>query len=168
MGLRIPTTCMLLIRVGFQLQSPFPNVCLTRSCSIPLAVTHTWSKPRISTPPSDRPLPRRAHTAVHYTHHLLIFGGGNGQAALNDVWVCDVRNPFELRWEEWRATGDVPVCKGYHTANLIGKKMVVYGGSDGVHSFANVHVLDIRESGLCGRLVVEWDVGLLRIRGWLT
>jgi hypothetical protein len=112
------------------------------------AVTHTWSKPRISTPPSDRPLPRRAHTAVHYTHYLLIFGGGNGQAALNDVWVCDVRNPSELRWEEWRATGDVPVCKGYHTANLVGEKMVVYGGSDGVHSFANVHVLDIREFGL--------------------
>ncbi|KAJ9123920.1 hypothetical protein QFC22_000711 [Naganishia vaughanmartiniae] len=105
--------------------------------------THTWSKPRIATPPSERPLPRRAHTAVHYTHHLLIFGGGNGQAALNDVWVCDVRNPAELRWEEWRATGDLPVCKGYHTANLVGEKMVVYGGSDGVHSFANVHVLDI-------------------------
>jgi hypothetical protein len=82
--------------------------------------------------------------------------------------VCDVRNPFELRWEEWRATGDVPVCKGYHTANLIGEKMVVYGGSDGVHSFANVHVLDIRESGLCSRLIVEQDVGLLRIRGWWT
>lgn len=105
--------------------------------------THTWTNPRITTP--QRPPPRRAHTAVHYTHHLLIFGGGNGHAALNDVWACDVSDPRALSWSEWKASGDVPVCKGYHTANLVGEKMVVYGGSDGVHSFADVHVLDIRE-----------------------
>jgi hypothetical protein len=92
-----------------------------------------------------RPPPRRAHTTVHYTHHLLLFAGGNGHAALNDVWACDISDPYALSWQEWHAKGDVPVCKGYHTANLIGEKMVVYGGSDGVNSFADVHVLDIRE-----------------------
>ncbi|KAI5455175.1 hypothetical protein NCC49_002444 [Naganishia albida] len=103
--------------------------------------THTWSKPRITTP--QRPPPRRAHTAVHYTHHILIFGGGNGHTALNDVWALDISDPRVLPWAEWPTKGDVPVKKGYHTANLVGGKMVVFGGSDGVHSFADIHVLDI-------------------------
>jgi hypothetical protein len=34
-----------------------------------LTETHTWSKPRITTP--QRPPPRRAHTAVHYTHQYV-------------------------------------------------------------------------------------------------
>lgn len=77
---------------------------------------------------------------------ILIFGGGNGHTALNDVWALNVSDPRALAWEEWPAKGEVPVKKGYHTANLVGEKMIVYGGSDGVHSFADVHVLDIRES----------------------
>lgn len=38
-----------------------------------------------------------------------------------------------------------PSKKGYHTANLIGDKMVVFGGSDGHASFADVHVLNLSE-----------------------
>lgn len=75
----------------------------------------------------------------------MVFGGGNGQAALNDVWALNVSDPDELTWEEWRATGDVPLQKGYHTANLVGSKMIVYGGSDGTTSFSEVHILDLGE-----------------------
>ena len=49
----------------------------------------------------------------------------------------------------------MPVCKGYHTANLVGEKMVVYGGSDGVSSFADVHVLDIRKVSRYRRVLVR-------------
>jgi hypothetical protein len=82
---------------------------------------------------------------VLYSHYLVIFGGGNGQAALNDVWALDVGDPESLSWTRWEAKGDVPPSKGYHTANLVGSKMVIYGGSDGHASFSDVHVLDLSE-----------------------
>lgn len=75
----------------------------------------------------------------------MICGGGNGHTALNDVWALNVSDPEHLTWEEWKATGDLPVCKGYHSANLVDHKMVIYGGSDGHKSFADVHVLDLGE-----------------------
>lgn len=106
-------------------------------------VESKWVKPNIITPKNSWPLQRRAHTTVHYKDFLVVFGGGNGQAALNDVWALKISDPDELTWEEWKATGDVPVQKGYHTANLVGSKMLVYGGSDGNHSFSDIHVLDL-------------------------
>jgi hypothetical protein len=114
---------------------------------IPYMVVHSkWAKPNVITPKNSWPLQRRAHTTVHYKNFLVIFGGGNGQTALNDVWALDIADPDALTWTEWKATGDVPVEKGYHTANLVaGHKMVVYGGSDGTRSFGDIHVLNLGE-----------------------
>ncbi|KIR69365.1 kelch repeat-containing protein [Cryptococcus bacillisporus CA1873] len=105
--------------------------------------THRFSRPSFS-PDLPLPPPRRAHSAVLYQHYLIVFGGGNGQAALNDVWALDVSDPNALTWTEWKTKGDIPQKKGYHTANLIGDKMVVFGGSDGHASFADVHVLNLK------------------------
>lgn len=112
-------------------------------------ITHRWSRPAIASPRNQLPPPRRAHTTVLYRNYLVVFGGGNGQAALNDVWALDVSDASRLTWQEWRTRGDVPHKKGYHTANLVGDKMIVFGGSDGHASFADVHVLDLSE--WCGR-----------------
>jgi len=76
----------------------------------------------------------------------VIFGGGNGQTALNDIWALDISDPTRLTWEEWPTHGEAPARKGYHTANLVGDKMIVFGGSDGHASFADVHVLNLSMS----------------------
>lgn len=106
-------------------------------------VTHRFSRPNITS--SVLPPPRRAHTTILYGHYLVVFGGGNGQAALNDVWALDVSDSSRLTWQEWATSGKVPQKKGYHTANLVGSKMIVFGGSDGHASFADIHVLDLGE-----------------------
>ncbi|WVQ94261.1 hypothetical protein IAU59_001340 [Kwoniella sp. CBS 9459] len=106
--------------------------------------THRFSRPVFGNPKMPLPPPRRAHTTVLYKHYLVIFGGGNGQAALNDVWALDVSDPEHLSWTEWKTKGDVPQKKGYHTANLVGDKMIVFGGSDGHASFADIHVLNLQ------------------------
>lgn len=103
-------------------------------------MSHCFSKPSITT---RLPPPRRAHTTVLYRNFLVVFGGGNGQAALNDVWALDISDARRLSWQEWKTTGDVPHRKGYHTANLVGDKMIVFGGSDGHASFADVHILNL-------------------------
>ena len=73
----------------------------------------------------------------------MTFGGGNGQAALNDLWALDVSDPDRLSWHEWQTTGDIPQRKGYHTANLVKDKMIIFGGSDGHASFADIHILNL-------------------------
>ena len=108
-------------------------------------MSHRFSKPEIATPKTQLPPPRRAHTTVLYRNFLVIFGGGNGQTALNDIWALDISDPSRLTWEEWPTQGEAPARKGYHTANLVGDKMIVFGGSDGHASFADVHVLNLSE-----------------------
>ncbi|TYJ57536.1 hypothetical protein B9479_001854 [Cryptococcus floricola] len=116
--------------------------------------THRFSRP-VFDPNMPLPPPRRAHTTVLYQHYLVVFGGGNGQAALNDVWALDITDLDNLVWLEWKTKGDVPQKKGYHTANLIGDKMVVFGGSDGHASFADVHVLNLQT---CVWTLVNTDI----------
>ena len=75
------------------------------------------------------PRPRRAHTTVLYKTKLVVFGGGNGAMALNDVWYLDVSVPVEkMKWTKQKTSGARPSPRGYHTANLVGNVMVVVGG----------------------------------------
>ncbi|KAJ1929462.1 hypothetical protein IWQ60_001143 [Tieghemiomyces parasiticus] len=46
-------------------------------------------------------------------------------------------------WSRLETTGEPPAPRGYHTSNLIQDKLLVFGGSDGVTCFADVHILDL-------------------------
>jgi hypothetical protein len=122
------------------------DTCELHSAFQLIIVTYRFSRPILTTPKHSLPPPRRAHTTVLYHNFLVVFGGGNGQAALNDVWALDVSDSDRLSWHEWPTRGSPPQKKGYHTANLVGEKMVVFGGSDGHASFADVHVLNLGKS----------------------
>ncbi len=91
------------------------------------------------------PRPRRAHTTVLYKNRLVVFGGGNGATALNDVWVLEVVGvpPERMRWQKQRTTGSKPSPRGYHTANLVGNIMIVVGGSDGRQTFSDIYCLNL-------------------------
>ncbi|EMD35037.1 hypothetical protein CERSUDRAFT_116544 [Gelatoporia subvermispora B] len=104
--------------------------------------TRRWTCPVF---PEDALLPpvRRAHTAVVYRGRLFIFGGGNGSEALHDLWAIDVNVPPErMRWECLQEHGK-PRPRGYHTTNLIGNVMVVFGGSDGKECFSDLWCLNL-------------------------
>lgn len=113
---------------------PIRSVCLT------------WTKPIIAGKP---PSPRRAHTSVLYQNKIIIFGGGNGATALNDLFALDVSDLDRMRWEEIETKGNgnggKPIARGYHSMNLVGSKLVVFGGSDGTECFSDVWVLDLGE-----------------------
>ncbi|KFY34416.1 hypothetical protein V494_06784 [Pseudogymnoascus sp. VKM F-4513 (FW-928)] len=124
-------------------------------------VNFRWSKPVISgTPPSKR----RAHTACLYRNGIYVFGGGDGVRALNDVWRLDVSDVTKMSWKlisapssstsssptgdrsdlKFRADRDVkPKARGYHTANMVGSKLIIFGGSDGGECFRDVWVFDV-------------------------
>ncbi|KAH8648017.1 hypothetical protein BGZ60DRAFT_423429 [Tricladium varicosporioides] len=111
-------------------------------------VNFRWSKPKIG---GDRqPSKRRAHTACLYRNGIYVFGGGDGVRALNDVWRLDVADTNKMSWKLISApsSGSVedktkPKARGYHTANMVGSKLIIFGGSDGGECFRDVWVFDV-------------------------
>ncbi|KJZ71479.1 hypothetical protein HIM_09118 [Hirsutella minnesotensis 3608] len=108
-----------------------------------------WSKPRIV---GDRmPCPRRAHTACLYKNGIYVFGGGDGDKALNDIWRLDVGDATKMSWKLISSsdktppgTRDIrPKPRGYHTGNMSGSKLIIYGGSDGAECFDDVWIYDV-------------------------
>ncbi|KAJ2892820.1 putative rab9 effector protein with kelch motifs protein [Zalerion maritima] len=119
-----------------------------------------WTKPRIV---GDRqPSKRRAHTACLYKNGIYVFGGGDGVRALNDVWRLDVTDTNKMSWKfvsgppsssssnGGKLPADMngkdvprPKARGYHTANMVGSKLIIFGGSDGGECFNDVWVYDV-------------------------
>ncbi|EON98549.1 putative rab9 effector protein with kelch motifs protein [Phaeoacremonium minimum UCRPA7] len=113
-------------------------------------VNFRWSRPRIV---GDRvPSKRRAHTACLYKNGIYVFGGGDGVRALNDIWRLDVSDTNKMSWKmvsgpssEGAGGKDLqrPKARGYHTANMVGSKLIIFGGSDGGECFNDVWVYDV-------------------------
>lgn len=103
-------------------------------------ISLTWTKPKVK---GTLPSTRRAHATVLYGHQLIIFGGGNGSRALNDVHALDLTDLSNLEWRELAIKGRSPLYRGYHSANLIGSKCVIFGGSDGGECFSDIYILDL-------------------------
>jgi len=127
-------------------------------------VNFRWSRPRIV---GDRvPSKRRAHTACLYKNGIYVFGGGDGVRALNDIWRLDVSDTNKMSWKLISAPDDDggtttagaagpgssnkggvgeqrPKARGYHTANMVGGKLIIFGGSDGGECFNDVWVYDV-------------------------
>ncbi|KFA73114.1 hypothetical protein S40288_02805 [Stachybotrys chartarum IBT 40288] len=108
-----------------------------------------WTKPQIL---GDRlPSKRRAHTACFYKNGIYVFGGGDGVRALNDIWRLDVSDMTKMSWRlissPDRAAPGVkdyrPKARGYHTANMVGSKLIIFGGSDGGECFDDVWIYDV-------------------------
>ncbi|CZT47126.1 probable host cell factor 2 [Rhynchosporium secalis] len=111
-------------------------------------VNFRWSKPKIG---GDRqPSKRRAHTACLWRNGIYVFGGGDGVRALNDVWRLDVADTNKMSWKLISAPSSAssedktkPKARGYHTANMVGSKLIIFGGSDGGECFRDVWVFDV-------------------------
>ncbi|KAJ1327791.1 Rab9 effector protein [Microdochium nivale] len=110
-------------------------------------INFRWHKP--SFPPDAKiPSPRRAHTACLYRNGIYVFGGGDGVRALNDVWRLDVSDPQKMSWKlisphTSNSAENRPKPRGYHTANMVGSKLIIFGGSDGGECFNDVWVYDV-------------------------
>ncbi|KAI8064757.1 hypothetical protein BC940DRAFT_305274 [Gongronella butleri] len=100
----------------------------------------SWSQPKVQGKACS---PRRAHITCVWKTKIIVVGGGDGSHPLADVHVLDVADKENVVWEKWAPTGDAPLARGYHSGNLVGHKLVIFGGSDGQECFGDVYVLDL-------------------------
>jgi N-acetylneuraminic acid mutarotase len=112
-------------------------------------VNFRWTKPQLL---GDKfPSKRRAHTSCLYKNGMYIFGGGDGVRALNDIWRLEVGDFNKMSWKLISSPDKLPPgmkdyrpkARGYHTANMVGSKLIIYGGSDGGECFDDVWIYDV-------------------------
>ncbi|KAI8563482.1 hypothetical protein RHMOL_Rhmol03G0114000 [Rhododendron molle] len=102
------------------------------------------------------PSPRAFHVAVSIDCHMFIFGGRSGSKRLGDFWVLDtdiwqwseltsfgdLPSPrdfaaasaignLSLEWMELSVSGSLPPPRCGHTATMVEKRLLVYGGRGG-------------------------------------
>ena len=98
-----------------------------------------WS---IVTVSGNIPSGRRGHTACIFQNNMIIFGGLYGLSKyLNELYLFDI---VTSSWSLQTCLGDIPSPRAWHTSTIIGKFMVVFGGTAGRTSFYDdVYVLNL-------------------------
>jgi len=93
-----------------------------------------WSKPLIHGTRLQKPYARAEHSACKTgTNEVTIFGGWTDKP-MNDLWVF---NFVDMEWKECVTSGIKPRPRYRHTAEVIGKKMFILGGSDSGEDIAD-------------------------------
>lgn len=105
------------------------------------ANTKKWQRLRThNTPPSTR----NCHTATLVNNLLVIFGGKEGENPKNIVNDVHILNLDNLEWKQGLSiTGDFPTPRMGHTAVLVGKKILVYGGWNGMNVLDDLYSFEV-------------------------
>jgi hypothetical protein len=87
------------------------------------------------------PSGRSGHSATFFpdTNELVIFGGVRGSKWLNTVSVLDITRWI---WTTPKVDGVPPKARSYHSATVVGNKIVIFGGNNKTSCFNSVHVLE--------------------------
>jgi N-acetylneuraminic acid mutarotase len=106
--------------------------------------THMWTKLQDEKLDPDIIACRSGHSTTAVGKKLFIFGGGSanetGSIFLNDITFYDVE---QGKWHMTYAAGPTPAGRTKHTATLIGKKLYVFGGGDGLRLYNDLFCLDV-------------------------
>ena len=80
---------------------------------------------------SIQPPPRKGHSAVTYSHCMIIFGGHDSGAStgfMNDLWVYDFN---QSEWREIKMErDDKPPPRNFHKAAILASEMFIFGGNN--------------------------------------
>lgn len=77
----------------------------------------------------DLPSPRDfAAASAIGTRKIVMYGGWDGRRWLSDVYILDT---ISLEWVELSVTGALPPPRCGHTATMVEKRLLVYGGRGG-------------------------------------
>mmetsp|Transcript_17705 Transcript_17705/g.49009 ORF Transcript_17705/g.49009 Transcript_17705/m.49009 type:complete len:548 (+) Transcript_17705:68-1711(+) len=107
--------------------------------------TMEWRQPQVG---GIKPSGRNGHSATLIEHgtQILILGGwlGNGPLAAGDMHLL---NLSPLKWVQPTFTGEPPGPCNMHTADLVGRLLLVFRGGDGRAYLNDLHGLDLDTHG---------------------
>nr|CAB3502909.1 unnamed protein product [Digitaria exilis] len=76
----------------------------------------------------DLPSPREfAAASAIGNRKIVMYGGWDGKKWLSDVYIMDT---MSLEWTELAVTGSVPPARCGHSATMIEKRLLIFGGRD--------------------------------------
>ena len=98
-----------------------------------------WTHPQVQ---GKIPKPCRAHTATLVDRKLIVFGGGEGPAYYNDVYILDT---LTRHWQQpkFAKGAKVPPPRRAHTAVFYRNKVYVFGGGNGSQALNDLWTLDV-------------------------
>lgn len=97
-----------------------------------------WTHPDVV---GDIPPPCRAHTATLVDRKIIVFGGGEGPAYYNDVYILDTAM---RKWTHPVFPADpLPPPRRAHTSVLYKNKLWIFGGGNGSTALNDVWTLDV-------------------------
>jgi N-acetylneuraminic acid mutarotase len=103
-----------------------------------------WSQLKFT---NEGPGARAAHSCDLIGNNLYVFGGWNGNKALNDLYVLDFA---KMSWTLRDLTGNGPSSRNNHSIAMVGIKLFIHGGHDGMQWLSDLYTLDT-DSG-------RWDL----------
>ncbi|MEY4374836.1 MAG: hypothetical protein RL760_1003, partial [Candidatus Eisenbacteria bacterium] len=110
-----------------------------------LSAMPAWTR---LTPAGDLPSARCWHTAIHdpVRHRMIVFGGLNSDAILNDVWALSLVG--DPTWTQVTPAGTPPTGRYQHVAVYDARRdrVIVFGGRDANNALLN----DVWELSLAG------------------
>ena len=81
--------------------------------------------PSKNKPPSER----KGECSIIVDNYLIIFGGCDLEDnCYNDLYFFDLQNRF---WEKIKIKNEIPSPRQFHSCNLYGNKIIIYGGNKG-------------------------------------
>lgn len=103
-----------------------------------------WSKPLVHGTTDQKPIARAEHSSCKTSSNEVTIFGGWANRPMNDLWSF---NFVDMEWKSVSSSGIQPKPRYRHTAEMVGTKMYIFGGSDNGSDVAEglqnlgVHVL---------------------------
>ncbi len=129
-GVYDPTSNTLTVFGGFDCSSHYYNDVWVLNNANGLGGAPVWTQLAPSgLPPAARERASAVYDPLNKT--MTVFGGDNGKAMMNDVWVLSNANGGAASaWTELKPAGAAPLPRSAHTAvyDSANNRMMVYGG----------------------------------------
>ena len=86
-----------------------------------------WSKPLVHGNKASKPPSRAEHSACKTSSNEVAIFGGWTDRPMNDLWIF---NYVDMEWKQAATSGIQPRPRYRHTAEVVGTKLFLFGGSD--------------------------------------
>jgi hypothetical protein len=105
--------------------------------------------------PGEIPSKRRAHCSGSVGINMFIFGGGDGQSPLNELYSLNTETLVWKKHSPIKKGKFWPSPRGYHTGTMLLDKFYVLGGSSASNCYSDAVIYDTKTESWSIRTLSE-------------